>query len=232
MAPIAGLGMARPLQRTGRMWKVAVVAVLLAASQSHADEAVRARVDKPVALAVNAPLMWASAISGSAYVRFAPNNALRLNVAAYDHHPSLGYELLLATRGASTESSYSGGTVDVGVGWQYFPRRVWDGFVVELGVLRRGENHVIDEASWNSRIRHREATGYAARAMVGWSWLLGEHVFVAASIGLSLGRYSGTESVQPTDDLDNPSGMPMTSSIGEDRIEGEAYLRIGVPFGN
>lgn len=223
MAQVAGLGVARPLQLRRPMRNVVVVVavVLLAVSAAHADQ--------PVALAVNAPLSWGRAISGSAYARLAPHDALRINVASYEHRR--GMASALATMDDGGESTYSGRTLDIGIGWQYFPRRVWDGFVFEAGVLRRGEDHTTDEARWNGRIEHRKATGYAARVMVGWSWLLGEHIFIAASVGLSLGRYTGTESVQRTDDSLDPTGMPMLESFAEDKIEGEAYLRIGVPFG-
>ena len=37
------------------------------------------------------------------------------------------------------------------------------------------------------------ATAYAARGLVGWSWLFAKHVYIATSAGLAVGRYAGRE---------------------------------------
>lgn len=212
---------------------VVIASTLLTLSVAGAEPAARAeasREDQPVALAVNAPVSWGSATSASVYARLAAHHAVRGNIAVYDYKQGIAYKLVSQDAGA--ESEYSGRTVDVGIAWQYYPDRVWSGFVLEAGVLRRAEDHTADESRWNNRIERRQATGYAVRALLGWSLLFSNNVFVAAAVGVSVGPYAGTSSVQRTDDVGNPDGMLVTAAIDEPQhVAGEVYLRLGVAFG-
>jgi hypothetical protein len=67
---------------------------------------------------------------------------------------------------------------------------------------------------------------YAARAMIGWSWLLGRHVFVATGVGLSVGHESGTEMYET-----EHNGMTTSANVSRVDVSAEAYLRMGAVFG-
>jgi hypothetical protein len=61
--------------------------------------------------------------------------------------------------------------------------------------------------------------------MVGWSWLLGRHVFFAAGVGLSVGHESGIEIFE----TDYPQ-MTTRDRVSRVDVAGEAYLRMGAAF--
>ncbi len=175
-----------------------------------------------VAIAVNAPFMWplTKSVGVSGYVAIHAHQSVRINVASYDY-------LHLSEVLADGEGAPHGRTTDVGVSWQYFPRSVWNGFVVELGVMRRAQDTRDYDEDEVPTITDTNATGYAARAMLGWSWLGWDRVFVAAAAGGSIGRYTGTETT--VDDYFDQ--MWVTRDFA--RLEGslEAYLRFGVALG-
>jgi hypothetical protein len=105
----------------------------------------------PIAIAVNPPFGWsdARALGASIFVGLTPHQTLRLNAAtwSYYNNPAAG----LIAGGAESDGSdgvFRGRTTDVGVGWQYYPRRAWDGFFTELGALyRRRDVSVADDAA-------------------------------------------------------------------------------------
>lgn len=70
------------------------------------------------------------------------------------------------------------------------------------------------------------STTYAQRVMIGWSWLISRHAYVAVAVGLSAGIESGTERTVP-----DPSRMATTTEIERPQIDAEGYLRFGLAFG-
>ena len=77
----------------------------------------------------------------------------------------------------------------------YFPRRLWDGFSVEAGSLRRDRDTRIMTSSGAgiNDTTDTQTTTYSGRAMVGWSWLVANHAFVSVAAGISAGYETGTE---------------------------------------
>jgi hypothetical protein len=97
--------------------------------------------------------------------------------------------------------------------------------MVEAGVLQRARDTGY-QAELEDGIKTKSTT-WAGRAMVGWSWLIGRHVFVALAMGASAGRETGQETIIP----DLPTKMSTTRSVQRMQIDGEAYLRIGLAIG-
>ena len=69
--------------------------------------------------------------------------------------------------------------------------------------------------------------GNAVRALAGWSWLLGDHVFVAVAFGASAGREIGSET---TGVMDGPGMKLTTKDVSRWDIAPEGYIRIGGAF--
>ena len=183
--------------------------------------------DRNIAFAVNAPLRWHQAdasVGASAYVGFRHRYAIRLNVATYPHtgFPSEAYAAL--AYGLGGETAYGGRTTDVGVGAMLFPRRLWNGSSFEVGGLRR----VIDvrEVFLGEDVEERTGAGIVGRALVGWSWLMGNRVFVATGVGMSIGRYALREDAYYVDPDRPTMHNPRDVVIIEPQLE--AYFRIGI----
>ncbi len=176
-----------------------------------------------VAVAVNAPIMWlgAKSIGVSGYLAVHRHHSLRINYASYDNLDPIN------TLGGGDGGALRHST-DIGVSWQVFPGRVWDGFLLELGGLRRTQD--MHDYSYNDdpRVFVGETTsGYAARGMVGWSVLGWNKVFIAAAVGASYGHYTGTETVT----VGEQDAMTVTNKVDRSEIAAEAYLRFGIAFG-
>jgi len=219
---------------------VAVAAVVVpllssvAAAQSAPADApattrtTAAEPDATIAFAVNPPMRWSTAVAGSLSVGFAQHHAIRANVASYEYTGNVAGDLIgVAAGGDGDEGSYDGSTFDVGIGYQYFPGRLFDGLSLEVGLLRRAvDHHVVDEFASRPDLQ-TTATGYGVRALVGWSWMYSDWLFVAAAVGVSGGDYRGTE--RTTDLLDNR--MVETTRFSRAEWAAEGYLRIGLAFG-
>jgi hypothetical protein len=207
-----------------------LLAVLCSVRVSARAEPAAAAASAPVAetpssrfgLAVNAPLGWAARSFGvSGYVRLGEHLAVRGNLARYQNS-----EALKGTIGAFTGNDgtgYGGTIFDVGIAAVWYPRRMWDGFLLEVGALRRDRDvYVWPESESQTFTR---STEYAGRALVGWSWLIRQRAFIAIAAGLSLGAESGN-------DTTTPDRMPtITKPVQRSRSDGEGYIRIGVVFG-
>lgn len=193
-------------------------ASVFAPAPDRADGA--ARGDASFAFAVNAPWAWLrNNIGASAYVAVDPHWAMRANIARYDAEQLLP---LLATGGEGP--IYHGAILDLGLGWIWYPRRLWDGFMFEAGALMRDRDvRRIREDDPDLNI---QTTTYAARAMIGWSWLAARAVFLSAAIGVSAGLEHGYESA-------GASGGAMATARALDRrqIDFETYVRVGFAFG-
>jgi hypothetical protein len=182
-----------------------------------------------IALAVNPPIRWATeekAFAASVYVGVLARHAIRANVARYPFQPNLGGELVAIAAGAESEASYDGTVSDVGVGWMYFPRRRWDGPLIEVGLLyRKTEGSVEDWFADDELVETRTST-YAARGLLGWSWLLADHFFTSFSFGLACGTERGTETGSDPD-----SSMSVrVSNIDRRYLASEGFWRLGVVF--
>lgn len=179
----------------------------------------------PVALGVNTPVGWLTgSFAASLYVGLGRHHAVRGNFARYQ---DLGItaEAVIQTVQFRGSPSHSGDFTDFGISWVWYPRRLWQGFMVEAGALRRDRDTKIRQEA-DDTIETR-STAYAGRAMIGWSWLVRRHLFIALGAGASMGYESGHETITP----DKIQPMPTTQAIGRTRIDGEAYLRIGFAIG-
>jgi hypothetical protein len=183
----------------------------------------------PVAIGVNVPLGWkdASSIAGSLYVGVSKRLALRGNVASYDYHGGMLNDVGAAIVQADDEASTKGRITDVGVGVVHYGNRLWDGFTVEAGLLRRSKDiSSADEFATPAYVATETAT-YSARALVGYSWLIHDHFFVSFALGMSGGHESGTETTK----MDTYTSAPSTTrSVSRWDASPEGYLRIGGAF--
>jgi hypothetical protein len=183
-----------------------------------------------IGLAVNPPLRWAdaAAVGFSGYIGFANQHAIRINLATYEHTANVIGDLgSIAAGGEGSEGIYSGRTTDLGIGYQHYTRGMFDGCSLEVGVLRRAQDLREEDDFASPSIVETKATGYAGRMMIGWSWLFAQRVFVATGVGVSVGRYAGTERTAGS------TYMPQYTSKDFVRYEtsGEVYLRLGLAFG-
>jgi hypothetical protein len=177
------------------------------------------------AIALNSPLAWTIGWFGaSAYMRLGDHVALRANVATYRYGGPGGVIGGLASAFNDGGTGYGGRILDVGIAGVLYPRRPWDGPLLEVGVLRRGRD-VYMWPEFDPRVTTRSTT-YAGRALVGWSWLFGPHMFIAVAAGLSVGREAGRETTMPD------YGDATTKPLRRRQIDGESYLRFGVAFGH
>jgi hypothetical protein len=182
----------------------------------------------PVAIGVNFPTGWADAnsIAGSLYVGVTKKDAIRVNAASYRYTSSAVGDLIGLAYGADgDEASRSGRITDLGVGFVHYSRGLWDGLTVEVGALRRAKEIRINDSAVSLATVATTSTTYAGRALLGWSWLIKRHAFIAFAVGMSLGIEHGTDHTETT------FRMPMmTVDIDRTAIGGEGYLRFGGTF--
>jgi hypothetical protein len=176
-------------------------------------------------VAVNLPLGWydARSIAGSLFVPVTGHQSLRLNVASWANNPFEIDKKIAALTGGDYESDYQGRTTDVGIAWQYYPRRTWDGLFVELGGLVRTKD--LSEANLFDPIIGTDTKTVAARAMVGGSVLARDRVFLAAAVGISAGYEWGVGTTQEYED-----SMKIPHDISRRAIAAEAFVRLGFVF--
>jgi len=220
-----------------RIVQVLCVSVMwLAAGIARAEEppasgpAPAATESAPVAIGTNLPLLWKNgdALSASLYVGVSDHHAIRGNVASYKNLSTVAGDAIVGILANSdgSEASFSGRTTDLGIAWVYYPRSVLDGFMLEAGALRRARDVSVHDSNRTPERVTTTTTVYAARAMIGWSWLLGRHVFVATGVGLSVGHESGTELFET-----EYNGMTTSANVSRIDVSAEAYLRMGAVFG-
>src|SRR5687767_14497391 len=131
-----------------------------------------AAAEKPnnVAIATSAPFVWDQTLAASVFGGISKHHAFRANIARYSYDS--GYVGLGTFKRAflEDESSYFGHTLDVGLGWVIYPRRVLSGPMLELGALYRSRD--LRERNYASDYLHTDTDSriYAGRALVGWSW--------------------------------------------------------------
>lgn len=210
--------------------------LLLLATTAHADERVTDEAPAPpapaktprFAVAVNSPLSWigGKSVGGSVYAGLTDHLAIRANVASYEATASFLAELVGAAAGGDgDEAERSGRTLDLGVGVIHYSRGLWNGFTMEAGALRRARDiRVTDEFAAAYRTS-TETTTYGGRALLGWSWLVHPHAFMAVAVGGSAGIETGTETTE------NERGeMKTTKPVDRSDVSFEGYVRFGGAF--
>lgn len=210
-----------------------VLLVMLATGAARAEY-----IPKPAAppvhvgISVNPPGRWpgGDALAGSLHIGLTRHQALRLNVASYEYTASAAAEVIgVLAGGDGEEGSYAGRTTDLGIGWTWYSRALWDGFMVEAGLLRRAKDHHVEDEFAPAQILDTDTATYAARATIGWSWLINRIAFVSISVGLSAGYERGTETSAGTFDyLDHK--MPVTTDVARFDLASEGFVRIGAAF--
>jgi len=175
-----------------------------------------------VALGLNAPWGWFNGSIGvSAYVGLGHHYAIRANVTRYRNAGPLAFPEDLPT--------YTGKILDVGVAWVWYPRQLWDGFMLEVGANRRGRDISVEDSDAELLVR-TQSTAYAGRLMIGWSWLVTRHMFIAVAAGVSEGSEAGHET--RTTMVCPVYAKSTTTAVDRLEVNAEAYLRFGVAFGH
>ncbi len=211
---------------------LSLVILTLLASSAQADELVpppRTGVTKaiPIAVGINFPTGWidANSIAGSLSIGVSDHDAIRVNAATYRYAHSIGNIISLAAGGDGDESSRSGRISDLGLGFVHYSRGLWEGLSLEVGAFRRANDIRINDANASPATVATTSTIYAGRALVGWSWLIKQHVFIALAVGVSVGLERGTEKTE-----DDNGGHMMTADLDRSAIAPEGYLRFGGAF--
>ncbi len=170
------------------------------------------------ALGVNSPTGWLRGSFGASLsMGLDRHHAVRASVARYDPEPLL---LVLITQGES--APIGGAILDLGLGWVYYPRRLWDGFMLEAGALRRAR--AVRVLGFYGDTATRSVT-YGGRATVGWSWPITRYGFVSAAVGISVGRETGEETFTPE------VNMSTITALDRVQVAPEVHVRFGFRFG-
>lgn len=169
---------------------------------------------------MNPPVRWFGddkAVAGSLYVGFTQNHVIRGNVATYPYGSLLDVG----------EATHEGSVTDLGASYLYFPRRAFSGFVAEAGLVYRMTDGISHGPFWEDTTE--KTTYIAGRGLIGWSWLLGEHVFTSVQVGASVGYERGTRSLCRSQCMDDGED-PDVTRVKEPTFAPEAFMRIGVVF--
>lgn len=202
-------------------WLAVLVVVTALAVPARAEPAGTAdSAGRRFALGVSSPTGWLRRSFGaSVYIGTGAHHAVRANFARYDAE-----ELLPLLVAGFERYPRTGDIVDLGLGWVWYSRGLWDGAMFEAGALRRERDvRVHPDTGGNDKDTTRSVT-YAGRVTVGWSWLFARRVFIAVAAGVSVGYESGHETSE------SDFKMPVTTSIDRFRVDPEVYLRFGLAF--
>ena len=173
-----------------------------------------------LAVAINPPVRWFTdekAVAASLYVGAGEHHVIRGNVARYPYGALLDFG----------EAENAGDVTDLGASYMYFPRRAFDGFVVEAGAVYRQTEGVSRGPFFDDTT---EKTSFiAGRGLVGWSWMLGSYVFTSVQVGASVGYERGMKSLCSSSCM-NEGADPMVTRVKELTFAPEGFMRIGVVF--
>jgi hypothetical protein len=185
-----------------------------------------APIQRSLAVGTNLPILWTNAysIAGSLSVNLSARHAIRANVASYAYDNILPG--VIAGLAGGEELDRGGRTTDLGISWVFYPRRLWDGFLLEAGALHRTSEVTLHDQDATLSFTDTRTTKYAGRVMIGWSWLLDPHFFIAAAVGVSAGWGSGTEVSRSGD-----GSRMLSTPIAREETAGEGYLRFGAVIG-
>jgi len=177
-----------------------------------------------LAVAVNSPLGWidGNSIGGSVYVGLTDHQVLRANVASYVGN--LTTTLAEGLAGSDSASTHKGRITDGGVGWQIYSHERMDGWMLELGPMLR----VRDTQQSGDMVPQvtTKTSELAARALVGYSVMMGKRVFLAAAVGVSCGYEWGNE-VRKDLVRDAPD---VEAAVNRPRVTAEGFIRLGFTF--
>jgi hypothetical protein len=180
-----------------------------------------------LALAINEPVGWnhGNAVGFSGYGAITEHQVIHLNVATWERGADdLGGALLfLATQG--NLNGY-GRYTDIGAAWTYFPRRAYDGSSLEVGALVRHRNTFEYADDFTNDGTSVQSTTVAGRALVGWSWLGWNRVFVSLQVGASVGREFGTQTERV--EMETGGSTSRASSVDRTTVSPEGFVRFGV----
>jgi len=153
------------------------------------------RIRERLVLGVNPPIGWllrlakvqSDSSDAALAVGLTRHQAIRANISQHEGFEVLPFLLAAVNlRGTPPLGSFG----DVRIGWVYYPRRLWDGFMLEGGVLRRQRD--VRESSGPGKGTRIQSVTYGGRATVGWSWPITTQLFVSTAAGVSVGWESGT----------------------------------------
>jgi hypothetical protein len=213
-----------------------LVRALQAQAPARAEPTAPARpgLGVPIAFAVNVPFAWPWSLAVSSWVGLDAHHAIRANYARYRGPLWKIIPNLLESEGpeeGDLPADY-GHTTDVGVGWVYFPRRVLDGPTLEVGALLRLDRLRDQIDRMNVASEEQRTNRYGVRALAGWTWRLSDWWFLALSVGASAGYERGREKVFLGYDVTRtPPDLTRTGDVSRVAWSGEAYLRVGMAFG-
>jgi hypothetical protein len=174
-----------------------------------------------IAVGVNTGWLVQNGLCGSVSVGFAGHHAIRGNVAHYRYRND----------NENVEES-SGWFLDGSLGYVLYPRRLWSGPMMEVAVLKRRRDTVLERDPLGDEDAYTaiDTTTIAGRFLIGWTWDLDEHFFVSLAVGVSRGPETGREKVgnvtygQDTLAFTERGVSRMTTA-------GEAMFRVGTMFG-
>jgi hypothetical protein len=181
---------------------VAVLMALLAATRAFAQPAPGPPSDdhRTVNIASN-PFSWFVGLYG-----------LGVSVALHDRialHADTNY--LDSQSGASTTKGY-----ELGLGVTLYARRAFSGLLIEPGVrFRRVFEHCKGCGDFDGADLHSRTTTVGPELLVGWHWMIDDHLNVAVAFGL---LYNVNHHAM----LFSANGEPLDSAI-----EPDGYVRIG-----
>lgn len=221
-----------------RRFVLLLALAVIATGTAHAEQAPSAELSpgRPFALALNTPLAWNWSVAASAWVGWDDHHAIRANFARYRGPLWRIIPAMFESDGDYEEGMSEldfGHTTDLSLGWVYYPRRVLDGAMVEVGLLCRlnrlrdqiNDHDVADE--------ERHTNEYSGRILVGWTWRLSDWWFLATGVGAALGYERGREKTFVGYDVSGGTVTDITKNARVSRFDAwvEAYLRIGMAFG-
>lgn len=168
-----------------------------------------------VTLGMSFPLRMLAGDGGfSITYGFARHYAVRANFASFSEIGPIDFD---------RESSYDGRSTDLGVGFVWYPRRLWSGPTFEAGAFAR-KRYVEVQAEDDAKLTD---TGLiASRFLVGWSWRSGD-AFLAVAAGVALGYERGTA----TRDEGYDDMPPVEKHLSRVGTATETYFRAGFVFG-
>jgi|GEM_PF-6798553 len=234
-----------------RLLPVAIAVVAAAATAAHAQpppELLRAPqaaapaasepatpgLGVPIAFAMNLPVAWPWSLAFSSWVGLDAHHALRASYARYRGPLWKIIPNMLESEGLEEGDLPPdvGHTTDVSIGWAYYPRRVLDGATLEIGALLRLNRlrDRIDRMNVASEEQHTNV--YGVRGLAGWTWRLSDWWFLGLSVGASAGYERGREKVFVGYDASHGNAEIIHDGrVSRVAWSGEAYLRLGMAFG-
>jgi hypothetical protein len=189
----------------------------------------------PIAFASNVPFAWPWSLAFSGWVGVDEHHAIRANYARY-RGPVWAFIAGNFESDGLEEGDVPpdfGHTTDLSVGWVYFPRRVLDGATLEAGALLR-LNRLRDRIDSKNVASEEQFTNvYGVRGLAGWTWRVSDWWFIALSVGASAGYERGREKKFIGYGRNNGDFMEIIQAGRLSRVawSGEAYLRVGLAFG-